>query len=324
MIEFSPQAFQSRNHDQFEIFVEGHGRYTIDVSLPEGYESSSNKYPVILVTDGNLLFDIVQTAVHGRISKSVSLLPEVILIGVGYPDDEGFAGFYARRNYDFHDAWEMTDPLGLMLHQIFDTMKQQEGKPELTMHAGGAVSFTNFLRDELLPGLATHYPIDLKARHTLIGDSSGGHYVLRTLYDSDSPFSRYVCISPGFGSALDSIKEREAAYAASHDDLDVDLFLCCGAVEVDDGAAGGLCRFGSGVTWVAEQMAVRNWPSARVHWEIMNLEDHGSIPARAISAGLRSVFRLRPGVHQDELTKMMQERMAAISEAMAEAGSSAG
>jgi hypothetical protein len=62
-----------------------------------------------------------------------------------------------------------------------------------------------------------------------------------------------------------------------------------------------LCQFGSGVTWVAQQFAIRQWPSARVEWEIMNNEDHSSIMPRAVAAGLRSVFRVRPGVHDAEL-----------------------
>lgn len=314
MVDFTPAPAHSRNHDQFEVQAEGLGRYTIDVSLPLGHDTSGQKYPVVLVTDGNLLFDLVQVTLHGRMSGSMAFIPPCVVVGVGYPADEGMASFYARRNFDFHDDWEMVDPLGQALHGIFEGMKAQEGKPELTMHAGGAPRFTEFLRDELLPGLATHYPIDLGARQTLIGDSSGGHYVLRTLYDPDSPFSRYVCISPGFGSAMDSIKEREATYASRHEDLEVDLFVCCGAVEVDQGSVMGLCRFGSGVAWVAEQMAVRAWPSARVHWEIMNHEDHGSIPARAVSAGLRSVFRVRPGVHDEEIARITEALMAPPAE----------
>ncbi len=296
MISFEPKRYEPSQHDQFEVSAEGLGRYVIDVSLPASVEEGE-KYPVILVTDGNLLFDLVQSVAHGRSQMLGSIMPPAVLVGVGYPGDEGAASFYARRNYDFHDDWEMTDPLGLTLHGIFDGMKAMEGKPDLEMHAGGAPRFQEFLSGELLPGLAGRYPIDLEGRHTLVGDSSGGHFVLRTLYDENSPFSRYVCISPGFGSALDSIKEREARFAAAHDDLDVDLFLCSGAAEVDGDTTMGLCRFGSGITWVAEQFAIRGWPSARVHWEIMDKEDHVSIAPRAISAGLRSVHRRRPGVH---------------------------
>jgi hypothetical protein len=192
-------------------------------------------------------------------------------------------------------------------------LKTAEGKPALEMHAGGYARFMGFLRDELLPSLATKYPIDLSARNILVGDSSGGHFVLRALYDSASPFRRYVCISPGFGSGDGAIQKLEAEYAATHKDLDADLFICCGRVEIDQSPDTAMCRFGSGVTWIAEQFAIRQWASARIDWEIMNDEDHASIQLRAVAAGLRSVFHLRPGVHDAEI----KAAQAAMMEAMA-------
>ena len=302
-LQFQARPAAARNHDQFEVSADGLGRYVIDVSLPAGHETSGAKYPVILVVDGNLHFDVVQTQVHGRFSGAGSMLPPSIVVGVGYPADEGMAGFYARRNYDFIGPWAMTDPLGQTLHQIFGMMKAAEGRGGLTIRAGGYDRFIGFLRDELLPALAGKYPIDLAARHTLVGDSSGGHFALRALYDSRSPFRRYVAVSPSIGLAEGSIQQAEAEYAARHQDLDVDLFICCGKVEIDADRMMALCRFGSGVTWVAEQFAVRGWPSARVQWEIMNNEDHLSIMPRAVAAGLRSVHRIRPGVHDAELKK---------------------
>jgi predicted alpha/beta superfamily hydrolase len=310
--DFQPKPAETLNHDRFEVFAEGLGRYTIDVSLPAGYRQSAAKLPVILVTDGNVLFDIAQPILHGGLTSMGSTLPPSIVVGVGYPADEGNASYCARRTFDFYGPWAMTDPVGQALHQIFNMFKEAEGKPKLEIHAGGYDRFIAFLRDDLLPSLARHYPIDLRARNTLVGDSSGGHFVLRALYDPASPFRRYVCISPGFGCAEDAIQKAQAEYAASHNDLDADLFICCGRVEVDQDPIGAMGRFGSGVTWIAEQFAIRQWPSARVQWEIMNNEDHNSIVPRAIAAGLRSVHRVRPGVHDEELRKAR----AAMLEAM--------
>jgi predicted alpha/beta superfamily hydrolase len=310
-LAFDPKPATTRDHDRFDVVADGLGRYTIDVSLPPNRKDGT-RYPVILVTDGNLLFDTVQTQLHGGASALATMLPPAIIVGVGYPADEGFASFYGRRNYDFHGPWAMTDRMGQLLHQIFDGLKAAEGKPDLDIRAGGYDRFMSFLRDELLPGLATRYPIDLTARQLLIGDSSGGHFVLRALYDPKSPFRRYVCISPSFGAAENAIQKAEAEYAATHDDLDVDLFICCGRVEIDQDVPMALCRFGSGVTWIAEQFAIRQWPSARVEWEIMNNEDHGSIAPRAVAAGVRSVHRLRPGVHDEEVKRAAAEMAKAM------------
>jgi predicted alpha/beta superfamily hydrolase len=191
-------------------------------------------------------------------------------------------------------------------------MKTAEGKPELELHAVGFDRFLAFLRDELVPSLSARYPVDLEARHTLVGDSSGGPFVLRALYDARSPCSRYICISPGFGSAPGSIVQAEADYAASHGDLDADVFVCCGATE-PDGAAYALTRIGAGVIWTAEQFAIRNWPSARLGWEIMNHQDHASVTPRAVAAGLRFVHQIQPGVHDAELRRKLGELITALA-----------
>jgi predicted alpha/beta superfamily hydrolase len=138
----------------------------------------------------------------------------------------------------------------------------------------------------------------------VIGDSSGGHFVLRALYDERSPFSRYVCISPSMGAAAGSIARAEAEYAATHDDLDAEVFVCCGRSELDY-AAYAMARIGSAVVWTAEQFALRGWPSARLGWEIMRNEDHASVTPRAISAGLRFVHQMQPGVHDDNIAQWL-------------------
>lgn len=295
VIEESPKPYV--NPDRFRLMVqaEGLGRYAIDVSLPPK-RAEGETFPVILVVDGNWHFDTVQVIVHGSFVTDWSWLPPAIVVGVGYPADEGFASAYARRNFDFHGDWDMADESGQLLHQIFDGSRIAEGKPELEMKAGGAPRFSEFLRNELLPELAHHYPIDLAAKHTLIGHSSGGHYVLRAIFDPNSPFSRYLALSPSLGAAAGTIQALEADYAAAHDDLKANVFVACGREEAAGNRAYALGSVGGGVLWTAEQFAYRGWKSAYLDWEIMDHEDHASCLPRAIAAGLRSVFRKRPGI----------------------------
>jgi len=303
-LDFQPQRVHTHEYDRFEVEAEGLGRYTIEVSLPSNFSVSSGaRLPVILVTDGNFMFDLTQTLVHGNLANMSAPLPPSIVVGVGYPEDEGKASYYARRNFDFFGDWDMTDAVGQLLLGILESMKNAEDKRDLVMRAGGCSRFIRFLQDELLPALARHYPIDTEARHTLMGDSSGGHFVLRALFEPNTCFKRYISVSPAFGCASGTIAQAEAAYASEHNDLDADLFICCGRHEVGDNRTYGLAHAGSGVTWVAEQLAIREWPSARVHWEIMSHEDHASILPRALAAGLRSVHRVRPGVHTEEHKK---------------------
>lgn len=307
-LDVTPRPFAPALRDQFEVCAEGLGVYTIDVSLPANLPAGV-RLPIVLVLDGNLIFDLAQAIMHGGMAVAGGVLPPAIAVGVGYPAREGFAQFYARRNADFHGPWDMTDPLGQQMQGLFSAIKAAEGRPDLEMHAGGYERFMAFLRDGLLPALAAHYQIDLAGRHTLIGESSGGHFALRALFDPRSPFSRYIAISPSLGTAPGALAEAEAAYAETHEDLAADVFVCAGAVEVDESVPNALCRFGSAPVWLAEQFAIRQWPSARLKWEIMNHENHVSIAPRAISAGLRSVHRLRPGIDDAELAAAAAQRM---------------
>jgi hypothetical protein len=254
--------------------------------------AAGERLPVVLLVDGNWTFDVAHAIVHGPFATLAGDVPRVVLVGVGYPEREGFAGAYTRRNSDFHGPWDLNDAIGAELKGVFKTIG---GVGELRP-GGGYDAFMSFIR-ELLPCLAQYYPIDVAARHCLIGHSSGGHFTLRALFDPRSPFSRYVAISPSLGTAAGEIHAAEAAYAASHDDLAAEIFVCAGTTEVAQNRAMGLCAFGGGVTWIVEQFSIRNWPSAKFAWEFMGNESHSSIAPRAIAAGLRSVFRMRPGVH---------------------------
>ncbi len=305
------------NQHRFEVTCEGHGRYIIDVSLPQGYEKGGRQLPVVLVVDGNLHFDRLQVELHGSMSAVGSLIPPSIVVGVGYPQDEGFASFYSRRNFDFHGSWDMSDDLGKTLQEVFAGLKKGEGITEMEMRAGGYDSFMRFLRDDLLPSLGSRFPIDPLARHTLIGHSSGGHFTVRALYDPRSPFRRYVALSPSLGTANDEIARAESAFADGRSDYDVDVYVGAGTVEVDAEKMFAMCRFGSGTTWVAEQFAIRRWPNARLHWEIMNNEDHASILARGIAAGLRSVHGVRPGVHTAQVRAATDASRAALTDPQA-------
>ncbi len=298
MSKIDPKPAPAGRHDQFEVTAEGHGRYVIDVSWPAKIEPGA-KLPVVLVVDGNYFFDVVQAAVNGRFAEELgslgrNFMPPSIVVGVGYPKSEGMLSTVVRRHYDFYDPWDMEDALGRLVSETYKAYAVALNQPEMEVRAGGYETFMAFLRDDLLPALAEHYPIDLKARHALIGASSGGYFALSALYDPKSPFSRYVAISAA-GGAPGALEKAEAAYAADHTDLAADVFLCVGTAEIN-GLHGATSQFASTMARAAEQFTLRQWPSGRLTWETMNDEDHHSIVPRAVAAGLRSVHGTRPAV----------------------------
>jgi predicted alpha/beta superfamily hydrolase len=59
--------------------------FYISVCLPDGYDEANNtNYPVVYLTDANFHFDILAPLV--KIYAMGGLMPQVILIGIGYKD----------------------------------------------------------------------------------------------------------------------------------------------------------------------------------------------------------------------------------------------
>ena len=282
----------------FDLQDEHLGDYVVDVSLPEG-APPSDRLPVIVALDGNILFDQLRALLHGGggFTGAFSAPPSVV-VGVRYPDGTGPVETYARRTFDFHGEWDLRDAPGranTRLLALYDVAAEDQ---RTKLHGGGADRFAAFIKSRLLPAVADRHRIDANGRHTLIGASAAGHFVLRTLYDSDTPFSRFVCISPEFAAPEGSIQELEAAFAQRHEDHDVDVYLACGQLEPAS-PIHALMRIASGMLWVVEQIAVRGWRSTRVTWEVMGGEDHVSLLSRALSNGVRAVHGRTAGLKVD-------------------------
>ena len=108
-LTLNAQPIETPSVHRFEVCADGLGRYTIDVSLPRGYEQSDTAYPVVLTTDGNILFDIVQVQLHGGFAQQQTALPPSILVGVGYLDDATVLAMVAaslRGDLDRFSEWE--------------------------------------------------------------------------------------------------------------------------------------------------------------------------------------------------------------------------
>lgn len=108
--------------------------------------------------------------------------------------------------------------------------------------------------------------------------------MLHALYYLDSPFRRYLAVSPAFGMPPGAILRREAEFATDRDDHDVEVYIAAAGQAMT--GAHALGHEVSGMAWVREQVAIRAWPSARIHAELLIGEQHGLAFARAAEAGL--------------------------------------
>ena len=147
----------------------------VQTQLPLEYSDSSTKrYPVVVVLDANFHFPMLAASV--RQYEKAGLLPPLIVVGVGY---QSFATMDSLRVRDYlYPAALPSDELKA---------------------PGGGESFGQFLSRELLPAIDSTYRTTTQNR-TLIGHSFGGYFALYILLNQANrktrDFQNFVAASP--------------------------------------------------------------------------------------------------------------------------------
>jgi len=138
----------------------------ISVSLPNDYDSTRERYPVLVVLDGEFEQDIAASI--ARFYASTSMLPPMIVVGVRNTN--------RMRDLSTRPAAGFTPP------------------PEAGSSFGGADRFMAFLGDELLPYLDRSYRT--APMRVLIGHSIGGLFALHVIDKKPTMFTGYVVMEP--------------------------------------------------------------------------------------------------------------------------------
>jgi hypothetical protein len=88
--------------------------------------------------------------------------------------------------------------------------------------------------------------------------------------------------------------DLEDAYGREHDDLDANVFIVAGTGEILSG--GAVSTFGcvSGAVRMAELLGVREYPSLRHGIALLEDEDHTTMTAHGLVAGLRALSSTEP------------------------------
>ena len=159
------KLFSSFVKDSFSVFV----------NLPNSYgKSKSRRFPTVYLLDANAYFDNISSTIQ-QLNKN-HLLPEMILVGIGYKD---FLSMDSLRIRDY----------------TFPKASVQDSFPV----SGGADKFRHFLENELIPHIDRDYLTDTTER-TLLGHSFGGFFTLfvmeNDLEENNTVFQKYVAASP--------------------------------------------------------------------------------------------------------------------------------
>jgi predicted alpha/beta superfamily hydrolase len=220
------------------------------VHRPPDYELSGDRYPLLIVLDGE--YDFQHAATTADLLAAAGRIPSMIVVGVPNTD----------RNRDL----------------LPPTRAVGANAPAGT--AGGADKFLTFLTTELIPKLDRDYRT-LPYR-ILVGHSNGGLFALHALTSAPGTFNGYIVASPALGAADQPLLQKVGAFLDGHRDLAASIYLAS-ANESD--LLGGTFELASSLQAHSGRdpklsFAFRRYPD----------DNHSSIPLHGIYDGLEFVF----------------------------------
>jgi len=158
---------------------ESNGRaYRISVAEPMGPPPEGG-YPVLYSLDANASFGTLAEAVRLQSRTPRGITPSII-VGIGYDSDSPIVT--DERFYDY------TVPAAA--HEL---PVRPNGMP--WPETGGADDFLDFIELQLIPRVASQYPVN-PGKQSVFGHSLGGFFVLYALFTRPHVFRRYIAASP--------------------------------------------------------------------------------------------------------------------------------
>ena len=247
---------------------------TVLVRLPEGYEHSAERYPVLYVLDAEYFFQQATSAVQFLSELGYEggqhPIPEMIVVGVVNVDRE--------RDYTPTHA-----PV------------QSNGRLSFPT-SGGAAAFRQFLEAELIPLVESRYRT--LPHRVLSGWSLGGLFTVHTYLEKPDLFSRYLAISPSLWWEDSVVVKNTRRRLRSGGTLSPDrLVITLGALEGGDMDGAVRRNF-------APLLSAQRRPALDFTFIEIPGENHGHGPYKAYYEGLTTLYTdwLVPGdVLQDGL-----------------------
>ncbi len=204
-------AFWATGQDAAQLVSIGH-RYQMDskvleeersyiVSLPPSYYSStSQRYPVLYLIDGDYNFPYCSGLIE-QLSVVSSLIPEMIIVGVS---DKGQANYI--NNLTLPPPNKAEDP-----------------------KVGRAMAFMDFMGTELKPTIEKQYRT--AGLDILYGHSIGGLFTVTTLLHRPELFDAYIAVSASLWWNEYTLNQEAAKLLKAQDDTPKFLYLTLGNEE---------------------------------------------------------------------------------------------
>jgi len=270
--------YVGRSEPAFSLRAPGYDYdHEILVGLPPSYDLEPDRsYPVVWVMAGALILDMVMGIVN--LYATGMRIPEVIVVGVGHPREEGMAGL-GKRTFDLFPPGSILSDEGAAA----DYMKSLGGDPDQIFSAVKGDQFLDFLLDGARSEIAQRYRI--RDDHTLMGHSAGGAFGGYALFAKPGGFQRFMISSGTNGLTLD----LEAEYAASNDDLPAKVFIDAGDLEANNVGMSAQ-RIVSRTMILAENLQLRQYPSLQLTTRVYTARDHFTVMPVAYADALQNLF----------------------------------
>ena len=259
--------------DEFKVFV---GQCGTPADMPAA---------VLYVTDTNGFFGMAVDAI--RSMQLARHLPPMLVVGIGY-----------RRG-----VLAETVPLRHRDLTPSHDEKFTHVYPECT-ESGGGPQMLRFIRTELMPWVADHYPVNPRDT-AYFGHSLGGLFGTFVLLDAPDTFSRYIIGGPSYWWDSGMIFRLEKSYAAAHRDLVARVFFGIGAAEDAEGrnreavnlsederaiTAAFPIDMVAGMQKFVDRLTSHGYPGLTVAREVFADEFHITVAPLVLSRGLRRLF----------------------------------
>ncbi|MFN2104204.1 MAG: alpha/beta hydrolase [Candidatus Promineifilaceae bacterium] len=245
--------------------------YTLLIAKPDTYDQTDIRYPVLFILDADAIFGMVTEMV--RIMQLDQDIPQMLIVGIGYPTTV-FGEIMALRQRD--DTPTVQPEEEKWLSTTFGIELQENRR-----YSGGAAQFLRFITQELIPFLDGRLRIDLKDL-AIAGWSYGGLFSLYALFQADSPFKRYMILSPSIAWDDRVILKEERRYAGEHTDLPVKLFLAAGGNESE--------RMVANLDELEQILRGRAYAGLDMSVVFFDNETHLSVLPGALSRGIRAIY----------------------------------
>lgn len=259
--------------------------HQVTVALPASYAAQPERtYPVLWVLDSPL----IMRSVVGLLDVLVlgNMAPEMIVVGIGSPPEEGLAGV-GRRVMDFSPLGKGYAPPGV-------AGERWSALAPIPDFPHKADAFLSLLVDEIRPKLAAEYRFS--GEHALLGHSAGGMFAAYSMFTRPDAFQKMIIGSPYLEGVNGAVFAIEAKYAADHNDLKVTVFLGAGEKEAEEyfvAISGNL----ESTVRLSRTLIARDYSSLDLNTRIFAGKNHYTVLPDVIISGIGYLWR-------DEIAKL--------------------